>query len=168
MHGGGAPPAAQCDRRTVPWQWAFLRMAVGPRGKNQHRRADRSCGGLARVLAAIAVLLQIAIPGLYLPGQLGLANQAADLSASFDEHALCLSGDPGTPENPSDQAPKPVHHEAAACCFWHGNTALVLAPGVNLELVGFARSRSIFGRHTRVAARRATGAHGARAPPARA
>jgi hypothetical protein len=120
------------------------------------------------VLAAIALLLQIAIPSLHPPGQLGLANDAPDLSAAFDERALCLSEDRGTPDNPSDHAPKPLHHEAAACCFWHGNTALALAPGVNLELVAFARSRSVFTPHTPAPARRLTGAIGARAPPAQA
>jgi hypothetical protein len=113
----------------------------------------------------IALLLQTAIPSLHPPGQLGLANDAADLSASFDEHALCLSGDPGPPENRGDQAPKPVHHESAACCFWHGNTGLALASGVNLELVAFARSCGVFTPHTPVSARRLTGAIGARAPP---
>jgi hypothetical protein len=120
------------------------------------------------VLAVIALLVQIAIPGSHPPGHLSLANHAADLSAPFDEHALCLSEDPGTPDNPSDQAPKPVHHESAACCFWHGNTALALAPGVNLELLAFARSRSVSTPHTPAPARRLTGAIGARAPPVRA
>ncbi len=143
-------------------------MFVGPRGKKPRRRANRSRGGLGLVLAAIALLLQIAIPSLHPPGQLGLANEAGDLSAAFDEHALCLAGHPGTPENPSDQAPKPVHHESAACCFWHGNTALALAPGVNLKLVAFARRRTVFRPHTPAPARRLTGAIGARAPPARA
>ncbi len=40
-----------------------------------------------------------------------------------------LSGDPGTSDNPSDRASKPVHHEFVTCCFWHGNTGLGLAPG---------------------------------------
>jgi hypothetical protein len=143
-------------------------MTLGLRKKKQCGQVGRLRYGFGRVLAVIALLLQTAIPSLHPLGQLGLANDAADLSAAFDEHALCLSGDPGTPENPSDQAPKPAHHQSAACCFWHGTTALALAPAVNLELVAFARSRSVFTPDTPAAARRLTGAIGARAPPARA
>ena len=115
------------------------------------------------MLAAIALLLQVAIPNLHPPGQLRLANDAGDLSAAFDEHALCLSGDRGTPDNPSDHAPKPAHQEGAACCFWHGNTGLALTPVANLELVAFARVAPRF--HASHAGRGAwtSGAIGARA-----
>ena len=144
-------------------------MTLGLRKKKQCGQVGRLRYGFGRVLAVIALLFQTAIPSLHPLGQLGLANDAADLSAAFDEHALCLSGDRDTPDNPSDQAPKPVHHDSAACCFWHGNTGFALAPpGANLELVAFARSRSVFTPHTPAAARRLTGAIGARAPPARA
>jgi hypothetical protein len=142
-------------------------MSLGLRKKRQCGQAGRPRYGFGRLLAVIALLLQTAIPSLHPPGQLGLADDAADVAAPFDRHALCLSGDPGTPENPGDQAPKPVHHEAAACCFWHGNTGLALAPGVNLELVAFARSRRVSTPHTPAPARRLTGAIGARAPPVR-
>jgi len=64
-------------------------------------------GGLGRVLAAIALVLQITLPILHPTTPPGLANDAADLYAAFDGHALCLSGDPGTPDSPSDHAPKP-------------------------------------------------------------
>jgi hypothetical protein len=120
------------------------------------------------VLTAIALFLQIAIPILHSPGPLGPANDGGDLSAAFDEHALCLSGDRGTSDSASDQAPKPVHHEFAACCFWHGYTALALAPDANLEFVAFAPSRSIFTPATQAPARRLSGAIGARAPPTQA
>jgi hypothetical protein len=120
------------------------------------------------VLAAIALLLQIAVPTLHPPGLPGLANDTGDLSATLDEHALCLSGDRGTSDSPSDQTPKPVHHEFAACCFWHGCTALALAPGSNLQLVVFAPSRGIFTPATQALARRLSGAIGARAPPTQA
>ena len=143
-------------------------MSVGPQEKKPRRRANRSLGGLGLVLAAIALLLQIAIPNSHPPGQLGLANEAGDLSAAFDEHALCLSGDRSTPDDPSDHAPKPVRHESAACCFWHGNTGLALAPGANLELVAFSRSCSVFTPRTTDAVPPLTGATGARAPPIRA
>jgi hypothetical protein len=107
------------------------------------------------------------LPSLQPPRPPGLGN-AGDLSAAFDEHALCLSGDRGTSDDPSDQTPKPVHHESAACCFWHGCTALALAPGANLELVAFALSRSISTIATQTLARRLSGAIGARAPPTQA
>jgi hypothetical protein len=114
----------------------------------------------------MALLLQIiSVPTSHWPGPLGLANDSGDLSAALDEHALCLSGDRGTSDIPSDQAPKPAHHEFAACCFWHGNTALALAPGADLQPVAFARSRSIFTPSAQAPARRLTGAIGARAPP---
>jgi hypothetical protein len=120
------------------------------------------------VFAAIALLLQIAVPILQPPGPRGLADNTGDLSAAFDEHALCLSGNRGTSDRPSDQAPGPVHHEFSACCFWHGCTALAPASGANLEQVAFAPSRSNFTLATQVAARRLTGAIGARAPPTQA
>jgi hypothetical protein len=114
----------------------------------------------------MALLLQIiSVPTLHWPGPLGLANDSGDLSAALDEHALCLSGDRNTSDNPTDQAPKPVHHEFAACCFWHGNAALALAPAADLQLVAFARSRGIFTPSAQAPARRLTGAIGARAPP---
>ena len=143
-------------------------ITLGLRRKKPCGRARRPRYGFGWVLAVIALLLQITTPSLHPPGQVRLANDAGDLSAAFDEHALCLSGDRDTPDNPSDQAPKPVHHDSAACCFWHGNTGLALTPGANLELVAFARSRSVFTPHTPTPARRLTGAIGARAPPTQA
>jgi hypothetical protein len=114
----------------------------------------------------MALLLQIiSVPTLHRPGPLGPANDSGDLSAALDEHALCLSGDRNTSDNPTDEAPKPVHHNSALCCFWHGNTALALVLGAPLELVAFARSRGIFTLSRQAPARRLTGAIGARAQP---
>jgi hypothetical protein len=143
-------------------------MWLGLRRKKQRRHAGRPRYGLGQVLAATALLLQITIPILHPASPPGLANEAGDLFAAFDEHALCLSGDRGTPDDPSDHAPNPVHHESVACCFWHGNTGIALAPGANLELVAFARSRGIFKPDTPAPTRRLTGAIGARAPPTQA
>lgn len=132
------------------------------------RRAGRRCWALGSVLAAIALLLQIiAVPALHWPGPPGSANDAGDLSAALDEHALCLSGDRDTSDNPAGQAPKPVQHNVL-CCFWHSNAALASAPGTKLEVVAYALSRSIFAPATRAPARRLTGAIGARAPPQQA
>jgi hypothetical protein len=91
-----------------------------------------------------------------------------EFSAGLDEHALCLAPRAGDSETPSDQAPKPLHHKLAACCFWHGNTALALAPAATLEPVAYARSGVIFTPFAQVPPRRLTGAIGARAPPVRA
>jgi hypothetical protein len=141
-------------------------MPVRLRGKKR-RRAGRRCWGLGRALAAIALLLQIGMPILHPTGPFGLVNDAGDLFAAFDEHALCLSGVRGSPDNP-DQSPKPVHHEFAACCFWPGYTALPQAPAAALEPVAFARSGVIFPPWKQVSRRRLAGAIGARAPPIKA
>ena len=120
---------------------------------------------LGWVLAAVALLLQIAAPTLYPAGLLRLANGAGDLSPAVGEHALCLSGNRDGSGNPSHPAPKPAHHELAACCFWHGNTTLALAPDAKLELVLFARSLLGFTPSEQAGPRGLTGSIGARAPP---
>ena len=141
-------------------------MPIGTRGKNERKPAGRPRSGPGSVLAAIAVLLQIiAVPILHRPGVLRPDIDSSDLSAAFDEHVLCLSEGRGASDAPSDQTPKPVHHNSVLCCFWHGNTALAPAPCIKLELVEFALPRSIFAPETRAPARRLTGAIGARAPP---
>jgi len=124
--------------------------------------------GLGRLLAAVGLLLQIAAPSFYSAGPLPLANDAGDLSAAFGEHALCLSGDRDASGNPSYPAPKPVRHEVAACCFWHGNSTLALVPDAKLELVSFVEPLRGFPPSEQVWLRRLTGSIGARAPPFRA
>jgi hypothetical protein len=120
------------------------------------------------LLAAVALLLQIATPILHPAGPFPLGSDAGVFADAFDEHALCLSGDRSTPNNTTDQTPKPVNHNLALCCFWHGNAALAPAPDIKLELVAFARRHSTFTPETRTATRRLTGAVGARAPPIQA
>ena len=167
-------PGIRLKARPVPsfttrFGRGLLNMSVGLPGKKQCRRAGRSRWGLGPVLAAMALLLQIiSVPTLHWPGLLRLANDSGDLSAALDEHALCLSGDRNTSDNPTDQAPKPVHHNSALCCFWHGYTALAQAPAAALEPVAFARSGVIFAPWKQVSPRRLTGAMGARAPPIQA
>ena len=95
---------------------------------------------LGQILAAVALLLQIAVPGLHRPILLNFANSAGDLNGANDEHALCRArGSDPTPEAPTDQVPKPTHHDLAACCFWHGSTGLALAPAATIEPVTFER-----------------------------
>src|SRR5215469_5575317 len=94
------------------------------------------------MLAAVALLLQIAVPTLHRPILLVFLNGAGNLKGAYDEHALCLargSSDP-TPETPADQVPKPTRHDLAACCFWHGGTGFALAPAETIEPVSFERS----------------------------
>jgi hypothetical protein len=121
-----------------------IRFEAGYKRRN-HGAPLRSAGylaGLGQVLAALALILQIAVPSLHRPILLNFANSAGDLNGAYDEHALCLargSGDP-SPEAPADQAPKPTHHDLAACCFWHGATGFALTPTATIEPVTFAKS----------------------------
>ena len=147
-------------------RWALLIGSIGPRGKRQ--RAGRPPCRVGLVLSAIALLLQTVLPGLHTSVPTGLKSAAGEFSAGLDQHALCLAQRAGDSETPSDQAPKPAHHELAACCFWHGNAALALAPAATLEPVAYARSGVIFAPWNQVSPRRLTGAIGARAPPLRA
>jgi len=124
--------------------------------------------GLGRLLAAIALLLQIATPTLYPVGQVHPANDIGDLSAALGEHALCLSADRDASGRPEYPGPKPARHEMAACCFWHGGTALAADCGAHFEPVVFARPPGISTPGPEIPARRRTGAVGARAPPIQA
>src|SRR5947208_2295960 len=67
----------------------FVAMLVALPEKKRHRRADSPFCRFGRVLAAIALLLQIATPFLHPAGSLRLTDAAGDFSAAFDEHALC-------------------------------------------------------------------------------
>ena len=101
------------------------------------RRGKGSRLGL--VLALLALLAQIAGPGLHPPGLVSSANGAGELAISFGEHALCLAQNSTTPEQPAptDKAPK-EHHDFAACCVWHGITGAVFARAALVEPVAFA------------------------------
>jgi hypothetical protein len=105
-------------------------------------RSTGYLGGLGQILAAVALLLQIAVPSLHRPILLIFQNSAGALNGAYDEHALCLargSGDP-TPETPANQIPKPTHHDLATCCFWHGSAGFALAHTAAIEPVTFERS----------------------------
>jgi hypothetical protein len=125
-----------------------IRFEAGYKRRN-HGTPPRSAGylaGLGQVLAATALLLQMAIPSLHRPILLNFENSAGELYGAYDEHALCLargSSDP-SPEAPADQVPKPTHHDLAACCFWHGCTGFALTATSTIEPVTFARSEVHF------------------------
>jgi hypothetical protein len=123
---------------------------------------------LGRVLATIALLLQLALPGLHPPGPLGSKVGSGDFPVAFDEHALCLAPGAGNTETPANQSPKPFHHEFSACCFWHGSTGLALTPTAAFRPIAFARSAIVFRQPTAVAPRRLAAAVSARGPPVRA
>jgi hypothetical protein len=123
----------------------------------------RAAGGFGRLLAAVALLLQIALPGFVAPTPLGFGSGAGDFS-----HALCLATHEGETEKPAKQAPDADHHEHSACCFWYGGTGLGLAPGATLEAMAFAQAAIVFMPLVQVFPRRPTGSAGARAPPVRA
>ncbi|MBV9202265.1 MAG: hypothetical protein JOY83_21550 [Alphaproteobacteria bacterium] len=135
---------------------------------SQRIRAGPPLWGLGWLLAAIGLLLQVAAPTVYPAGQVQFANDTGGLSAALGEHALCLSRVQDASGDPDHPAPKPAHHEVAACCFWHGGTALVADCGAHFEAVVFARPSGIFGSVTQIPARRLTGAVGPRAPPIQA
>src|SRR5207237_4546328 len=64
------------------------------------------------------------------------------LNGAYDEHALCLARGSSGPadEAPTDQVPKPTHHDLGVCCFGHGSTGFALAPAATIEPVTFERS----------------------------
>jgi len=122
-----------------------------------------------QALAAVALLLQIALPARHSPVLSEGNGSASEFYAAFDEHALCLARDRGGDTEAPAKPPKPVHHEFAACCFWHGNAGLGLAPAATFDPVAFTtRSGAAFTPSGQAAPRRLTGALGARAPPLRA
>jgi len=118
---------------------------VSNKGRNHDappRRANYR-GGLGQVLAAVALLLQIALPSLQRPILLILENNAGGLNAAYEEHALCLvrNSSEATPQPPVDQPPKPTHHDLVGCCPWHGCTGFALPrAAAAIEPVTFARS----------------------------
>jgi hypothetical protein len=121
-----------------------------------------------QVFAAIALLLQIALPGSHALERRDLANGASEFSTEFDEHALCRARNAGNTEGPGDQAPVGDHHGFAACCLWHGAAGPAAGPTATLGPIAYVQL-AIYVKPTRLlAARFLTGALGARAPPIRA
>jgi hypothetical protein len=117
---------------------------VSNQGRNHDappRRAGYR-GGFGQVLAAVALLLQIALPSLHRPLLLILENNAGDLNASYDEHTLCLAPNSSetTPQPPVDRFPKSTHHDFLGCCPWNGSTGFALPRAPTIEPVTFGRS----------------------------
>jgi hypothetical protein len=128
-------------------------------------RRVRQRSRLGLVLAVVALLAQIAGPGLH-PAPIGLANGVGKLAIAFDARALCLAPDGAVPNPsaPADQTPK-ADHGFAACCVWHGSVVAMLGPAVHVEPVAFAASHVAFTAPPAVIPTRLYGAARARAPP---
>ena len=131
-----------------------------PRLRHARRQADARLGQL---LAAIALLLRVALPGFEAPLLIGSGNSAGDFV-----HALCLASHEGDTEKPAKRAPAPDHHSHAACCSWHFSTGLGPVHAATLEPMAFHQSAIAFTPSAQIFPRRPTGSIGARAPPVRA
>jgi hypothetical protein len=129
-----------------------------PRGGNSSR--------LGLVLALLALLAQIAGPGLHRPALIGSVNGAGKLAIALGAHALCLAPDSTTPEQPApaDQAPN-EHHDFAACCVWHSVNGAVLARAALVEPLTFVSIRVAFASSPADIPARKPGSTRARAPP---
>ena len=114
-------------------------MTGAPAAPSSLVRRRRQSARLGVVLALVALLVQIAEPGLHAPALIGPANGIGNFSFAFDAHALCLaSNEKGpAPAAPADKAPEADHH-FAACCVWHVVAGAVLARAALVEPVAFA------------------------------
>jgi hypothetical protein len=129
-----------------------------PRGGNSSRP------GL--VLALLALLAQIAGPGLHPPTAIGSVNGADKLALALGAHALCLAPNSATPGQPvpADKAPDD-HHDLAACCVWHGVASAVLGRAALVEPLTFVSIRVAFASPPADIPARKPGNTRARAPP---
>src|SRR6516225_1648222 len=141
-------------------------MTGAPATPSSFARCRRQSPRLGVVLAVVALLVQIAGPGLHAPVLIGSANGIGYFSYAFDAHALCLASNDTTPAPaaPADKAPESDHH-FAACCVWHAAAGAVLAPAALVEPVAFAASRVAFTAPPADIPTRLAGAVRARAPP---
>ena len=141
-------------------------MTGAPATPSSFARCRRQSPRLGVVLAVVALLVQIAGPGLHAPVLIGSANGIGYFSYAFDAHALCLASNDTTPAPaaPADKAPESDHH-FAACCVWHAAAGAVLAPAALVEPVAFAASRVAFTAPPADIPTRIAGAVRARAPP---
>src|SRR6516164_2461880 len=167
----GVPLRAPYASREVRLRAAFWRTGLSeagsrkgnhPRGRRAHQPARSGV-----LFAAIALLLQIAVPSPHRPSQIESPNSAHAAFDSFDEHALCLTPHktaPG-PSAPADKAPK-LHHDFTACCVCHGASGAVHAPAALVEPAVFAAFRVAFTAPPAVIPTGLSGTVRARSPPA--
>ena len=144
-----------------------IEMTGAPAAPSSLARRRRQSPRLGAVLALVALLVQIAGPGVHARAPIGPANGIGNFSFAFDAHALCLASNDAAPvpAAPADKAPK-ADHNFAACCVWHGAAGAVLAPAALVEPVAFAASRVAFTAPPADIPTRLSGTVRARAPPA--
>jgi hypothetical protein len=130
-----------------------------PRRRPARRRAGV---GFGQLLAAIALLLRVALPGFEVPLLLSSESDAGGFS-----HKLCLAHKSET-ETPPQEAPNSGHLTHAACCSWHFSTGHSPVYSATLEPMAFAQLSIAFPPPARLFPRRPIGTVGARAPPLRA
>ena len=142
-------------------------MTGAPAAPSSRARRRRQSPRLGVVLAVVALLVQIAGPGIHAPVLVGSANGIGNFSFAFDVHALCLASNDTAPvpAAPADKAPN-ADHNFAACCVWHAATGAVLASAALVETVAFAAYRVAFTAPPADIPTRLAGAVRARAPPA--
>ncbi len=150
-------------------RWCGGGLDVAQKERYRGARCGREATTLGVLLAAIALLVQIAGPMLHSPILLGSADSFGGFSALLDPHALCLAPNSEGlgPATPADKAPK-THCNFAACCFWHGSVGALPAPAALVGSVTFAPSRVAFTAPPANTPTRRSGTPRARAPPLRA
>jgi hypothetical protein len=142
-------------------------MTGAPAAPSSLARRRRHSPRLGVVFALVALLVQLAGPGLHAPVLIGSAHGIGNFSFAFDAHALCLASNDErpAPAAPGDKAPEADHH-FAACCVWHAAAGAVTAPVALVEPVAFAASRVAFTAPPADIPARLAGTVHARAPPA--
>jgi hypothetical protein len=125
---------------------------------------------LGAATAFLALCLQIAAAGLYLPLPMAAAARGdAELARLYDAHALCIAAKGGAPSStaPEDKAPTPPTHHLGACCPGHGSVSPYLPLPAAVEPILFAYTGiSFLAAATVIVAARLPGTPRARAPPA--
>lgn len=126
-------------------------------------------GHIARLLALVALCLQVFVPAISVISLLPPAGQTV-FGGLFDPDLICHAADPDQqprPESPAKPAPHRLDH--AACCPWHGNASLSVPVPAIVEQIALAYAAASFPTPTGiiVAAHR-PGDVRARSPPAEA
>ena len=136
-------------------------------GQGAQRRTARF-GYFARVLALVALCLQLAAPAIDVRSLLPAAEQTA-LGGLFEPQLICHAGD-------ADQAPRPEapgqpshHSDHVACCPWHGNAGPLVQTPTRVEPAALAYAVVSFPAPASIPiAARHPGGVRARSPPAQA
>ena len=126
-----------------------------------HDKAGR-LGHMARLLALLAVVVQLFVPALALRS---LPSPGGDDFAALLDAGLICHGAGGERQEKSDQpAGPPPHH--ALCCPWHGNASPVVPAPIAVEPARFFDAEVAFAAPAPVfLAARPQGDPRARAPP---